>query len=111
MDVILEMLANVNLGKDLTVLAHGGRVAIIGSRGPVEINPRDAMMHDAVILGVMGGNSTPQETASIYAALDAGLANSTLRPVVGKELPLAQAAAGHETVMKPGALGKIVLAP
>ncbi|MGV3719808.1 MAG: NADPH:quinone reductase, partial [Actinomycetota bacterium] len=30
-DVVLEMLANVNLGKDLTVLARGGRVVIIGS--------------------------------------------------------------------------------
>lgn len=42
-DVILEMLANVNLGKDLAILAKGGRVVIIGSRGPVEINPRDTM--------------------------------------------------------------------
>ena len=32
-DVILEMLANVNLGNDLTVLAKGGCVAIIGNRG------------------------------------------------------------------------------
>ena len=32
-DVIVEMLANVNLGKDLTILADGGRVVIIGSRG------------------------------------------------------------------------------
>jgi NADPH2:quinone reductase len=41
-DVIVELLANVNLGEDLTILAKGGRVAIIGSRGPEEINPRDA---------------------------------------------------------------------
>jgi NADPH:quinone reductase len=34
-DVILEMLSNVNLGKDLTILTKGGRVAIIGSRGPI----------------------------------------------------------------------------
>src|SRR5208283_2216103 len=42
-DLILEMLANKNLGKDLTVLAKRGRVVVIGSRGPIEINPRDAM--------------------------------------------------------------------
>src|SRR5206468_12661486 len=33
--VIVELLANVNLGKDLTILAKGGRVAIVGSRGRV----------------------------------------------------------------------------
>ena len=31
-DVILEMLANVNLGKDLQVLSRCGRVVVIGSR-------------------------------------------------------------------------------
>src|SRR5678815_1797626 len=46
-DVIVEMLANVNLGNDLTILAKGGRVVIIGSRGRVEINPRDTMQRDA----------------------------------------------------------------
>ncbi len=110
-DIILEMLANVNLGKDLTVLAPGGRVAVIGSRGPVEINPRDAMARDASIFGVMLGNASAADMASIYAALGAGLENGTLRPVVAKELPLAEAAAGQVAVMAPGALGKIVLIP
>jgi NADPH2:quinone reductase len=35
-NVILEMLANVNLAKDLTVLSKHGRVVVIGSRGSVE---------------------------------------------------------------------------
>lgn len=53
-NVILEMLANVNLGADLKVLAHGGVVAVIGSRGTVDINPRDLMMREASVVGVMG---------------------------------------------------------
>ena len=40
-----------------------------------------------------------------------GLENGTLRPVVGKELPLAQAAQAHTDIMVPGAFGKIVLIP
>ncbi len=108
-DVIIELLANVNLGKDLTVLAQGGRVCVIGSRGPVEINPRDAMARDAAILGVMRDNATPRELAGIHDALIAGLANGTLRPVVGREFPLAEAAQAHRAVMEPGAHGKIVL--
>jgi NADPH2:quinone reductase len=110
-DVILEMLANVNLGKDLTVLAKRGRVAVIGSRGPVEINPRDAMSRDADIRGVMLNNVTPGEMTAIYAKLNAGLTDGTLRPVVGREFPLAEAARAHQAVMEPGAQGKIVLLP
>ncbi len=110
-DIILEMLANVNLGKDLTVLARGGRVCVIGSRGPVEINPRDAMARDAAILGVMLYNATEREMAGIHDALVAGLENGALRPIIGRELPLAQAAQAHEAVMEPGAHGKIVLLP
>jgi NADPH2:quinone reductase len=110
-DVILEMAANVNLGKDLTILARGGRVCVIGSRGPVEINPRDAMIRDAAILGVMFFNTTERELAGIHDALVAGLENGTLRPVIGRELPLAQAAQAHQAVMEPGAHGKIVLLP
>jgi NADPH2:quinone reductase len=110
-DVVLEMLANINLNKDLEVLAKGGRVVVVGSRGPVEINPRLAMTRDAAILGMTLFNVTPQESASIHAALAAGLEAGTLRPVVGRELPLADAARAHEEVLKPGAYGKIVLIP
>jgi NADPH2:quinone reductase len=108
-DVILEMLANVNLGRDLTALARGGRVVVIGSRGKVEINPRDAMQRDAAILGMVLNNASATERAEIYSALGAGLENGTLRPVVGKEFPLAEAPKAHEEVMKAGAFGKIVL--
>jgi NADPH2:quinone reductase len=108
-NVIVEMLANVNLGKDLTILAKGGRVVIIGSRGPVEINPRDTMQRDADVRGMILPNTSPTEMASIHAALFAGLENGTLRPVIGKEFPLAEAAQAHKAVMKSGALGKIVL--
>jgi NADPH2:quinone reductase len=110
-DVILELLANVNLGKDLTILAKGGRVAIIGSRGRVEIDPRDAMQRDVDLRGMVMPNTSPADLASIHAALVAGLENGTLRPVIGKEFPLAEAAKAHRAVMESGAFGKIVLVP
>ena len=110
-DVILEMLANVNLNKDLGVVARGGRVVVIGSRGEVTVNPRLAMARDAAVLGMMVFNATPQELASAHAAIVAGLEAGTLRPVVGRELPLSDAARAHEEVLKPGAYGKIVLIP
>jgi NADPH2:quinone reductase len=110
-DVIVELLANVNLGKDLTILAKGGRVVVIGSRGQVEIDPRDTMQRDADIRGMVLPNTPPAELASIHAALVAGLENGTLRPVIGKEFPLADAAKAHRAVMQSGAFGKIVLVP
>jgi NADPH2:quinone reductase len=110
-DVILEMLANVNLQKDIDVVARFGRIVIIGNRGNIEINPRGTMGKDASIHGLSLWNASPAELASIMAAISAGLANGTLRPVVGKEFPLAQAAAAHQAVLEPGAYGKIVLVP
>ena len=111
-DLILEMLANKNLGKDLTVLAKHGRVVVIGSRGPIEINPRDAMGRDADIRGTTLLNTTEPEHKQMHAALVAGLENGTLHPVVGQKIPLAEAARAHAEVMKAsGAYGKIVLVP
>lgn len=109
LDVILEMLANVNLGDDLGALAKGGRVVVVGSRGRVEIDPRDAMGREAVILGMTLFSASEKELGSMHAAFLAGLENGTLRPVVSKELPLAEAAAAHRLVMETSTLGKIVL--
>ncbi|HEY1582848.1 MAG TPA: NADPH:quinone reductase [Chthoniobacterales bacterium] len=110
-DVILEMLANVNLGKDLTMLAPRGRVVVIGNRGRVEIDARETMARDADIRGMVLPNTPPAELAAIHAALVAGLENGTLRPVIGRELPLAQAAEAHRAVLGSGSHGKIVLVP
>jgi NADPH2:quinone reductase len=110
-DILLEMLANVNLGNDLPLLAKHGRVIVIGSRGKVEITPRDLMSRDADVRAMTLFNATPAELAGIHAALAAGLENGTLRPVVGRELPLADAAKAHVAVLEPGAYGKIVLKP
>jgi NADPH:quinone reductase len=110
-NVILEMLANVNLEKDLSVLARFGRVVVIGNRGRIEIDPRAAMTRDLSILGMTLFNTSDEDRVSIHAALVAGLENGTLRPVVGKEMPLSEAARAHEAVLEPGAFGKIVLIP
>jgi NADPH2:quinone reductase len=110
-DVILEMLANVNLGGDLKMLALEGRVVVIGSRGDVTITPRDLMSRRASIRAFTLWAAQPAEMAEIHAALFAGMESGTLRPVVGKKLPLAEAARAHKEVLEPGAAGKIVLVP
>jgi NADPH2:quinone reductase len=111
-ELILEMLANVNLGKDLGVLAKGGRVVVIGSRDRVEIDPRQTMSKDTDIRGMSLMNADEAELTRIHAALGAGFENGSLSPVVGQEFPLADAGRAHEAVMREsGAHGKIVLIP
>lgn len=110
-DVVLEMLANVNLDRDLDLLALRGRVMVVGNRGRIEIDPRKVMSKDGTILGMTMFNATREEFREIHAGLAAGLENGTLTPVVGKVLPLAEAARAHAAVLEPGAYGKIVLIP
>jgi NADPH2:quinone reductase len=110
-DVIVEMLANVNLAKDLQILAMGGRVAVVGNRGSIEINPRDAMGRDGSIVCMSLWNTSQKDLLSIHAALVAGLENETLRPVIRHEIPLSEAPRAHEIIMEPGAYGKIILVP
>jgi NADPH:quinone reductase len=110
-DLIVEMLANVNLGNDLTVLAAGGRVVVVGSRGPVEINPRNLMLREADVRGLMLTGAGPKELAEIYADLNTMFQEGLATPIVAKEFPLEEASAAHTVVMSPGAHGKIVLVP
>ncbi|MBI3928898.1 MAG: NADPH:quinone reductase [Armatimonadetes bacterium] len=110
-DLILEMLANRNLDRDLDLLARGGRVVVIGSRGRVEIDPRKTMTRDADVRGMSLWNASDADLRSIRAALGAGLESGVLRPLVGRRLPLAEASRAHRLVLEPGALGKIVLIP
>ncbi|MDR3763504.1 MAG: NADPH:quinone reductase [Acidobacteriota bacterium] len=110
-DAIVEMLANVNLAHDLKLLAMNGRVVIVGSRGDVTITPRDLMARRGTIHAFTLWAVTAAEEAEIHAAIFAGLENGTLRPVVGKQIPLAEAPRAHREVLEPGAFGKIVLVP
>ena len=108
-DVVLEMLANVNLNRDLGLLARKGRVIVIGNRGTIEIDPRQAMARDADIRGMILFNASPTEMAEIHGAVGAGLRDGTLRPAIAQAFALADAPRAHEAVMSPGAHGKIVL--
>ena len=62
-------------------------------------------------MGVLLWVAPPADAAEIFAAIDAGLRNETLKLVIGTELPLADAVEAHRRVMASGASGKIVLTP
>ncbi|XP_028987339.1 zeta-crystallin-like [Betta splendens] len=109
-DVILEMVAHVNLSKDLSILAPGGRVMIVGSAGPIEINPADTMFKEVGIKGVALYSATPEEKRESAAFLHSGMEAGWLRPVIGSKYALDQTAQAHQDMSKsPGAAGKVVL--
>jgi NADPH:quinone reductase len=108
-DIVLEMLANVNLANDMKLLATNGRIIVIGSRGEISINPRELMARRGSIRAFTLWALTPAEETQIHAGIIAGLENGTLRPVVAKEMPLADAPRAHNEILTSGAAGKIVL--
>jgi NADPH:quinone reductase len=110
-DVIVEMLANVNLERDLKVLARYGRVVIVGSRGSLEFTPRLTMGKDAVVLGMSLFNTPPGDLAAMYVALAEAIGRGSLRPPIDREWPLAEAPTAHEAVLDRASHGKIVLVP
>lgn len=108
-DVILEMLANVNLDTDLALLAPRGRVVVIGSRGRIEIDPRQTMGKDSAILGMTLWNVPPDELTRINQSLTDALDRRVLRPVVAREFALDEAPAAQQEALENGTNGKIVL--
>ena len=100
-DLIIEMLANVNLGKDLPMLAQNGRVVVIGSRGPVEITPRDLMVRNADIRGMIVFATPAPVLTEAHVAIIAGLQEA---PCVRKSRApsqLAEAPQAHKAVSVP----------
>ncbi len=108
-DIVLEMLANVNLVKDFEVLKMFGRIVVIGNRGSLDFNPRLTMGKDASILGLSLFNARPETMTEIHGAIFDGLKQGFLKPVVGKRLKLGNAAQSHHEVIENKAFGKIVL--
>jgi len=110
-ELILEMLANVNLAVDMDLAAKNGRIVIIGNRGEITINPRVAMMKELDIRGIALWNASAEQVALMMEDILNGVAEGKVRPIIGRQMPLAEAAAAHVAVLEPGAHGKIVLVP
>ena len=110
-NAIVDMLANQNLGIDLTLLAPAGRVVVVGSRGPVTVNPREILSRESQVTGVNLFSTPADRLHHLQNALYAGVTRGALHPVVREELPLAQAAQAHQRMLAPGALGNWVLLP
>ncbi len=110
-NIILEMLANVNLTNDLALLGRGGRVVIIGSRGEITIDPRMTMAKETEILGMSLFNSSEEEMKEAQVGLYQEMVAGRLTSEIALELPLSDAAEAHKRVLESGNCGKILLLP
>lgn len=108
-DLLIEMLANVNLQQDFDWMAIGGRIVIVGNRGEIQINPRSIMAKDLDVKGVMLGNMSLKQRQENIARLTAALEHG-VAPVIETSFPLAEASSAHEAILEQrGSLGKIIL--
>ena len=112
-DLIVEVIANINLANDLSAVAKNGKVVIVGSRGEVKINPRDIMVKEVDVRGLFLTAQTLTQKRQAVAKLTAGLSQGTIKPVVSEVLALDQAARAHVRVIEreEGIIGKIILRP
>eukprot|EP00928_Gymnodinium_smaydae_P042715 TRINITY_DN28723_c0_g1_i1.p1 TRINITY_DN28723_c0_g1~~TRINITY_DN28723_c0_g1_i1.p1 ORF type:complete len:372 (+),score=30.08 TRINITY_DN28723_c0_g1_i1:56-1117(+) len=112
-DVIVEMLANVNLNADMDMLNRHGSIVIVGNRGAIDnVDMRKLMMSEGRIVGSLGG--TPAENAMAVQDINKGLANGSLSPVVGPVFAFDRTenvAASHVEVIEhaKGSGGKVLL--
>ncbi|UJR27381.1 hypothetical protein I4U23_008671 [Adineta vaga] len=110
-DLIIEMLANVNLNNDLQLLkAKVGRVVVVGNRGTIDINPRLLMAKETTIHGVTLYSSSEDEFQMVNAFLQNGLKHGYIKPFLGKIYPLEEASqAQTDVIHNSGTCGRLTL--
>ncbi|KAL6731599.1 hypothetical protein Aduo_002445 [Ancylostoma duodenale] len=110
-DLILEMAAHLNLAIDLNLLSRNGKVAVVGSRGEVTVNPRALMTKENSVYGVTLANSTEEDFATASSFIQNFLGSSHFRPVIHRIYPLCEIAAAHGDIMAGnGTKGKLIVA-
>ncbi|XP_067941642.1 quinone oxidoreductase-like [Watersipora subatra] len=112
LNIIIEMLANVNLQKDLEMVSANGRIVIVGSRGDVNISPRFTMAKECTITGCMLGKSLEEDWREMGDAIAEHQKQSWLKPVVSlaKEYSLSNVDEAHSDIMSSaGASGNLVI--
>ncbi|KAI6181655.1 PKS-ER domain-containing protein [Aphelenchoides besseyi] len=108
-NIIIEMLANVNLCSDLQLIAPQGRIIVVGNRGTTEFDPRQCMQKEASIIGLMAFLSTPEDLQRVGERINGLLERGSIAPKVGETLQLDQLPEAHRKILEPGSRGKIVV--
>ncbi len=114
-DVVVELVGGAYLSQDLVCMAPGGRIVVVGTMAGVRADvDLTALMRKRITLRGTVLRSRPLEEKILAArALERHLAplfaDKTLRPVVDRVMPLAQAGEAHKIVQSNTTFGKVVL--
>ena len=111
-DLVHELVISVNLPQDILLAAKGGRVVCTG-QGPspeATVPIGEALGKDVSLLFMNLNNAGRAGIARITAEIAQMVAEGRVKPVIGVQLPLAEARRAHE-LLDGDHLGKIVLLP
>jgi len=114
-DVILDNMGASYLARNVAALATEGRLVVIGLQGgtKAEIDLNALMRKRAAVVGTTLRARPVGEKTTICAAVVEHVwplvAEGTIRPVVGRTFPLAEAAAAHRLMESGESTGKILL--
>jgi NADPH:quinone reductase-like Zn-dependent oxidoreductase len=117
-DVILDIMGAAYLDRNIDALAVGGRLTIIGMQGGVkaELNIAKLMGKRAGVFGttlrsrpVYGPGSKTEIVQEVIANVWPMIADRRVRPIIGAELPIQQAAEAHRLLASGEVTGKVIL--
>jgi putative PIG3 family NAD(P)H quinone oxidoreductase len=114
-DVILDNMGAKYLGRNVDALAPNGRLVVIGLQGGTrgELDLGLLLRKRAAVLATSLRARPPAEKAAIVASVRENvwplLAAGTVRPVVDRVLPMAEAAQAHRVLESSAHVGKVLL--
>ncbi|MEV4758766.1 NAD(P)H-quinone oxidoreductase [Micromonospora sp. NPDC049559] len=114
-DVILDIMGGAYLARNVDALATGGRLVVIGLQGgrKGELNIATLMAKRATVAATTLRARPAAEKAAIVRGVREEvwplLESGTIRPVVDRRLPLAEAAEAHRILESSDHLGKLLL--
>ncbi|WP_111832807.1 NAD(P)H-quinone oxidoreductase [Actinomadura madurae] len=114
-DVILDLVGAKYLERNVEALATGGRLMVIGLQGGAkgELDLGKLLRKRALVHATTLRARPPEEKAEIVAGVREHvwplLESGTIRPVVDRRIPIADAARAHRLLEESGHVGKILL--
>lgn len=116
-DVILDNMGATYLARNVTALADGGRLVVIGLQGGArgELDLAALLTKRAAVIATSLRARPPAEKATIVAAVREHVwplvAAGAVRPVIHERFALADAAAAHRALEASQHIGKLLLVP
>ncbi|WP_287035693.1 NAD(P)H-quinone oxidoreductase [Mycobacterium sp.] len=117
-DVILDIMGAAYLDRNIDALATDGQLVIIGMQGGVkaELNIGKLMAKRARVIGttlrarpVSGPNSKSAIVDAVTTSVWPMFASQRVRPIIGRRLPIQDAAEAHRLLQSGETFGKILL--